>query len=90
MKSYSTVIPGKKMSQFVDLPEDFQKYDLEVVVKPIIKKKKQTKSKTSSEAVFLLSMAGKFNSGGNTTSEHVHEIAQEFVVSRHEKDSNHR
>jgi len=53
MKSYSTVVPGEKMSQFVDLPEDFQKYDLEVVVKPIIKKK-QTKSKTSSEAVFLL------------------------------------
>ncbi len=89
MKSYSTIVPGKKMSQFVDLPEDFQKYDLEVVVKPIMKKKKQTKSKISAEAAFLLSMAGEFNSGGNNTSAHVHKTVREFVVSRHEKDSNH-
>ena len=39
MKSYSTIIPGKKMSQFVELPEEFQECDLKVLVKPILKKK---------------------------------------------------
>jgi hypothetical protein len=89
MKSYSTIIPGKKMSQFMELPEEFQECDLKVLVKPIFKKKSRASLKTSPEADFLLSIAGIFDSKRKTTSEHVHEIVDEYVVRRHEKNGHH-
>ncbi|MCX5842574.1 MAG: hypothetical protein NT022_02280 [Deltaproteobacteria bacterium] len=39
MKSYSTIVSGKEMSRFINLPDEFQEVDLKVVIRPIKKKK---------------------------------------------------
>jgi hypothetical protein len=39
MKSYSTIVSGKEMSRFINLPDEFQEGDLKVVIRPIKKKK---------------------------------------------------
>ena len=77
------------MSHILDLPEGFQEYDLEVVVRPILKKRRRSPLKPSSEADFLLSIAGIFDSEKTTTSEQVHEIVEDYVVRRHEKNGHH-
>lgn len=39
MKSYSTIVSGKEMGRFINLPDEFQEVDLKVVIRPIKKKK---------------------------------------------------
>ncbi len=41
MKSYSTIVHGKDMSKVIDLPDEYKNLDLQVVVKPIVRKKKR-------------------------------------------------
>jgi hypothetical protein len=41
MKSYSTVISGKDMGKFIQIPDEFREADLKVVVRPVRKKKER-------------------------------------------------
>ena len=41
MKSYSTVISGKEMGKFIQIPDEFRETDLKVVVRPVRKKKER-------------------------------------------------
>ena len=34
MKSYSTIVSGKKIGRFINLPDEFKEAELKVVVKP--------------------------------------------------------
>ena len=41
MKSYSTIVHGKDMGKVIDLPDEYKNLDLQVVIKPIVRKKKR-------------------------------------------------
>ena len=41
MKTYSTVISGREMSKFIQIPEEFRETELKVVLRPVQKKKER-------------------------------------------------
>jgi hypothetical protein len=41
MKTYSTVVSGREMSKFMQIPDEFRESDLRVVVRPVRKKKER-------------------------------------------------
>jgi hypothetical protein len=41
MKIYSTVVSGKEMSKFINIPDEFREAELKVVVRPVQKKKER-------------------------------------------------
>jgi len=41
MKTYSTVVSGKEMSKFIQIPDEFRESELKVVVRPVQKKKER-------------------------------------------------
>lgn len=41
MKTYSTVVSGREMSKFIQIPDEFRETELKVVVRPVQKKKER-------------------------------------------------
>lgn len=41
MKTYSTVVSGRVMSKFIQIPDEFRESELKVVVRPVQKKKER-------------------------------------------------
>jgi len=41
MKTYSTVVSGKEMIKFIQIPDEFRESDLRIVVRPVRKKKER-------------------------------------------------
>jgi hypothetical protein len=41
MKTYSTVVSGKEMSRFIQIPDEFKEAELKVVIRPVQKKKER-------------------------------------------------
>ena len=41
MKTYSTVVSGKEMSKFIQIPDEFKETELKVVMRPVRKKKER-------------------------------------------------
>ena len=41
MKSYSIIVHGKDIGKVIDLPDEYKNLDLQVVIKPIVRKKKR-------------------------------------------------
>jgi hypothetical protein len=39
IKSYSTILSGKEVGKFISIPDEFREIDLEVTLKPAIRKK---------------------------------------------------
>jgi hypothetical protein len=39
MKSYSTIVSGREMSKFIKIPDEFLEAELNVVIRPVRKKK---------------------------------------------------
>jgi len=41
MKTYSTVVFGREMSKFINIPDEFRETELKVVLRPVQKKKER-------------------------------------------------
>ena len=41
MKTYSTVVSGREMSKFINIPDEFRETELKVVLRPVRKKKER-------------------------------------------------
>jgi len=41
MKTYSTVVPGKEMSRFIQIPDEFKETELKFVIPPVQIKKER-------------------------------------------------
>jgi hypothetical protein len=41
MKTYSTVVSGREVSKFIQIPDEFRESELKVVVRPVQRKKER-------------------------------------------------
>ena len=41
MKTYSTVVSGREMSKFINIPDEFRETELKVILRPVQKKKER-------------------------------------------------
>ncbi len=41
MKVYSTIVSGKEIGKFIEIPDEFRETDLKVVMRPVRKKKER-------------------------------------------------